>query len=74
MGAVELPGRARLELAQGVVPLNPQEAVFEGLLAGWARQRGFPPAAREVSLFGWRAGGGLLRRRTRRRPARLCPR
>jgi hypothetical protein len=33
-----------------------------------------PPAAREVSLFGWRAGGGLRRRRTRRRPARWCPR
>jgi hypothetical protein len=29
----------RLELAQGVVPLNPQEAVFEGMLAGWARQQ-----------------------------------
>jgi len=28
-----------LELAQGVVPLNPQEAVFEGMLAGWARQQ-----------------------------------
>ena len=39
MGAAELPGCARLELAQGVVPLNPQEAVFEGMLAGWARQQ-----------------------------------
>ena len=39
MGAGELPGCARLELAQGVVPLNPQEAVFEGMLAGWARQQ-----------------------------------
>ena len=27
-----------------------------------------------VSLFGWRADGGLRRRRTRRRPARWCPR
>jgi hypothetical protein len=35
---------------------------------------GCPPAAREVSLLGWRAGGGLRRRRTRRRPVRLCPR
>ena len=35
---------------------------------------GCPPAAREVSLFGWRAGVGLRRRRTRRRPVRLCPR
>jgi hypothetical protein len=26
-------------MAQGVVPLNPQEAVFEGMLAGWARQQ-----------------------------------
>ena len=32
-----------------------------------------PPAAREVSLLSWRAGGGLRRRRTRRRPVRLCP-
>ena len=39
MSAAELPGCARLELAQGVVPLNPQEAVFEGMLAGWARQQ-----------------------------------
>ena len=39
MGAVELPGCARLELAQGVVPLNPQEAVFQGMLAGWALQQ-----------------------------------
>ena len=39
MGAAGLPGCARLELAQGVVPLRPQEAVFEGMLAGWARQQ-----------------------------------
>lgn len=39
VGAAELPGCARLELAQGVAPLNPQEAVFEGMLAGWARQQ-----------------------------------
>jgi integrase len=37
VSATELPGCARLELAEGVVPLNPQEAVFEGMLAGWAR-------------------------------------
>jgi len=34
-----LPGCARLGLVQGVVPLNQQEAVFEGMLAGWARQQ-----------------------------------
>jgi hypothetical protein len=39
VGAAELPGSARLELAQGVVSLNPREAVFEGMLAGWARQQ-----------------------------------
>ena len=37
VSAAGLPGCARLELAQGVVPLNPQEAVFEAMLAGWAR-------------------------------------
>ena len=41
MGAAELPGCARLELAQGVVPLNPEEAVFE------ATVRSFSRAARE---------------------------
>jgi hypothetical protein len=30
VGAVELPGCARLELAQEVVPLNPQEACSKG--------------------------------------------
>ena len=39
MGARGLPGCARLELAQGVVPLKPEEAVFEAMLAGWARQQ-----------------------------------
>ena len=39
VSAAGLPGCARLELAQGVVPLNPQEAVFEAMLAGWARQQ-----------------------------------
>jgi hypothetical protein len=38
LGAAELPGSARLELAQGVVPLSPERAVFEAMLAGWARQ------------------------------------
>lgn len=42
MSAAELPGCARLELAQGVVPLNPQEAMFEGMLAGWAPKRHRP--------------------------------
>jgi hypothetical protein len=40
VGAPELRGCARLELAQGVVPLNPREAVFEGMLAGWALRDG----------------------------------
>lgn len=39
MAAVEMPGCAALELAAGVVPLNPEETVFEGMLAGWARQQ-----------------------------------
>jgi site-specific recombinase XerD len=39
VSAAELPGCARLELAPGVVPLDPERAVFEGMLAGWARQQ-----------------------------------
>ena len=34
-----LPGAARLELADGVVHLDPAQAVFEAMLAGWARQQ-----------------------------------
>ena len=37
--AAGLPGCARLELAQGVVPLNPAPAVFEAMLEGWATQQ-----------------------------------
>jgi hypothetical protein len=33
VSAAGLPGCGRLELAQGVVPLNPQEAVFEAIRA-----------------------------------------
>ncbi len=35
----DLPGTARLELAAGVVHLDPAAAVFEGMLQGWARQQ-----------------------------------
>jgi site-specific recombinase XerD len=34
-----LPGSARLELVDGVVHLDPAPAVFEAMLAGWARQQ-----------------------------------
>lgn len=37
--AVEMAGSARLELVEGVVPLDPQRAVFEAMLSGWARQQ-----------------------------------
>jgi len=60
-----LPGCARLELAQGVVPLNPQEAVFEGMLAGWARQQR-SRFLREESTIGPRAA--LVRRLAGARP------
>jgi hypothetical protein len=59
VGAAELPGCARLELAQGVVRLNPQEAAFEGMLAGWARQQR-SRFLREEATFGARAA--LVRR------------
>jgi integrase/recombinase XerC len=36
---VEVPGSARLVLVEGVVHLNEQEAVFEAMLEGWARQQ-----------------------------------
>ena len=39
MGLVEIPGSARLVLVEGVVHLNEQEAVFEAMLEGWARQQ-----------------------------------
>ena len=54
VSAAGLPGCARLELAQGVVPLNPQEAVFEGMLAGWARQQR-SRSLREEATIGPRA-------------------
>jgi site-specific recombinase XerD len=34
-----LPGSAALTLAANVVPLDPELAVFEGMLAGWERQQ-----------------------------------
>jgi hypothetical protein len=76
-----LPGCARLELAEGVVPLNPQEAVFEGMLAGWARQQRSrflreeatigPRAAlvRRLAGFAGAAGRGLDGARVRDRAA-----
>jgi site-specific recombinase XerD len=35
----EIPGAASLELAEGVVPLDPQKAVLEAMLTGWQRQQ-----------------------------------
>jgi integrase/recombinase XerC len=35
----EVPGSARLTLIDGVVHLDEEAAVFEGMLAGWARQQ-----------------------------------
>jgi site-specific recombinase XerD len=37
--SADLPGAAHLELAAGVVHLDPTTAVFEGMLQGWARQQ-----------------------------------
>jgi integrase/recombinase XerC len=38
---VEEPaGSARLELVGGVRLLHPEDAVFEGMLSGWAKQQG----------------------------------
>lgn len=59
MDAAELPGCARLELVQGVVPLNPERAVFEAMLAGWGRQQR-TRFLREDSTIGPRAA--LVRR------------
>ncbi|WP_435286086.1 tyrosine-type recombinase/integrase [Streptomyces bacillaris] len=36
---VDLPGAAHLVLADGVVHLDPEPAVFEAMLDGWARQQ-----------------------------------
>ncbi|HEY0694452.1 MAG TPA: site-specific integrase, partial [Kribbella sp.] len=36
---MDLPGAAHLVLADGVVHLDPAEAVFEATLEGWARQQ-----------------------------------
>lgn len=38
-GEREAPGSARLELLDGVVLLDPESAVFEAMLAGWATQQ-----------------------------------
>ncbi|OEV02629.1 tyrosine-type recombinase/integrase [Streptomyces oceani] len=37
--AVDLPGAAHLVLADGVVHLDPEPAVFQAMLDGWARQQ-----------------------------------
>jgi site-specific recombinase XerD len=37
--AADLPGAAHLELVEGVVPLDPEQAVLQAMLAGWARQQ-----------------------------------
>jgi integrase/recombinase XerD len=37
--AVDLPGAAHLTLADGVVHLDPEPAVFEAMLTGWATQQ-----------------------------------
>jgi hypothetical protein len=36
---VEIDGAAHLVLTDGVVPLHPQEAVFDAMLLGWRRQQ-----------------------------------
>src|SRR6202035_2560224 len=35
----DLPGSAHLEMAEGVVPLDPAGVVFEAMLAGWECQQ-----------------------------------
>jgi hypothetical protein len=37
--AADLPGAAHLELADGVVHLDPKPAMLEAMLAGWVRQQ-----------------------------------
>jgi integrase/recombinase XerD len=37
--AADLEGAAHLVLADGVVHLDPAQAVFEAMLEGWARQQ-----------------------------------
>jgi site-specific recombinase XerD len=37
--AADLPGAAHLELAEGVVHLDPKPALLDAMLAGWARQQ-----------------------------------
>lgn len=39
VGRVDVPGAAPLSLAPGVVHLDEPAAVFEAMLAGWARQQ-----------------------------------
>ncbi|HET9655239.1 MAG TPA: site-specific integrase, partial [Kineosporiaceae bacterium] len=36
---LDLPGAARLMLVDGVVHLDPEQAIFEAMLAGWERQQ-----------------------------------
>src|SRR5262245_25156171 len=38
-GGVDVPGAARLVLADNVVPLDPAPAVFDAMVEGWARQQ-----------------------------------
>src|SRR6266702_1759786 len=38
-GCVDIPGSARLELVNGVGLLDPESAVFEAMLAGWAKEQ-----------------------------------
>jgi site-specific recombinase XerD len=37
--SAEIAGSARLELVDGVIPLDPHKTVFEAMLSGWARQQ-----------------------------------
>ncbi|MFQ6329887.1 hypothetical protein ACLMAL_27635 [Nocardia sp. CWNU-33] len=39
MDRADLPGAAHLVLADGVVHLDPERAVFDAMLAGWERQQ-----------------------------------
>lgn len=36
---LEVPGAAHLVLVDGVVHLDPEQAVFQAMLAGWERQQ-----------------------------------
>lgn len=39
VGGADIPGAAHLVLTNGVVHLDPEEAVFDAMLAGWQRQQ-----------------------------------